>query len=133
MTHHSPSDPLGTEGCPLWALPKSLPDGPVTIRVEALQKMWAALDRRTKGMTRHSDGDTPRLAAQKVLPRLSTDRARVKECLETFGPMTDFQLAERLGGQQTSLGKRRLELKCVDTGLRRPSPSGSPAVVWRLP
>jgi len=85
------------------------------------------------GLFRNADMGTPRLAAQKILPRLSTDRQRVKEWLETNGPSTDFEIAKGLGKQQTSVGKRRLELKCVDTGLRRPAPSGSPAVVWRLP
>ena len=85
------------------------------------------------GLVRNSDMDTPRLAAQKVLPRLSTDRQRVRECHEAHNGLTDFELAALLGGSQTSLGKRRLELGCVDTGVRRPSPSGSPAVVWRLP
>lgn len=57
-------------------------------------------------------------------------------------PMTDFELAAHTGWQQTSIGKRRGE--CVTAGLvevltddkgnkvKRPSPSGSPALVWAL-
>ena len=86
------------------------------------------------GMARTADPDTSHQAALSVLPRLSGDRQRVRDYLADHPEgLTDFELARGLGGQQTSLGKRRLELKCVDTGLRRPSPSGSPAVVWRLP
>ena len=85
------------------------------------------------GMVRSSDGETPRAAAISVLPRLSTDRQRVKECHEAHNGLTDFELAALTGIQPTSCGKRRLELKCVDTGERRKSPSGSSAVVWRLP
>lgn len=50
--------------------------------------------------------------------------------------LTDFELAEHTGKAQTSIGKRRGELAhaglIVATTERRPSPSGSPAIVWRL-
>ena len=50
--------------------------------------------------------------------------------------LTDFELADRTGKAQTSIGKRRGELAhaglIVATTERRPSPSGSPAIVWRL-
>ena len=49
--------------------------------------------------------------------------------------LTDFELADLIGSQQTSAGKRRGELAhaglIVATTERRPSPSGSPAIVWR--
>lgn len=56
--------------------------------------------------------------------------------------LTDFELAVLTGRQQTSIGKRRGEL--YDAGLveaateergeivKRPSPSGSLAIVWRI-
>jgi hypothetical protein len=56
--------------------------------------------------------------------------------------MTDFELANATGIQQTSIGKRRKD--CQDTGLvdvltnedgvkaKRLTPSGSSALVWRL-
>lgn len=51
-------------------------------------------------------------------------------------PSTDFEIAARLGGQQTSLGKRRGELRDAglveDSGKRRQSPSGSMAIVWQI-
>lgn len=52
-----------------------------------------------------------------------------------FG-LTDFELAAFAGRQQTSLGVRRGELRSAGlidkTEERRPSPSGSPCVVWRI-
>lgn len=50
--------------------------------------------------------------------------------------LTDFELATLTNTSQTSIGKRRKEL--VEAGLvigtteRRPSPSGSPAIVWQI-
>lgn len=86
------------------------------------------------GMTRPSDPDTCHSAAQNVLPRVQNDRERVRAYLEAVGvPQTDFEIAAALGGLATSLGKRRLEIGAVDSGLRRPSPSGSAAICWRLP
>ena len=50
--------------------------------------------------------------------------------------LTDFELAEHTGKAQTSIGKRRGELAhaglIIATTDRRPSPSGAPAIVWRL-
>jgi hypothetical protein len=50
--------------------------------------------------------------------------------------LTDFELAALVGRQQTSAGKRRGELRDMSlieaTELRRPAPSGSPAIVWRI-
>lgn len=55
--------------------------------------------------------------------------------------LTDFELAELSGWQQTSIGKRRGDLMNPEyfdppliekTGLTRPSPTGSPARVWRI-
>ena len=50
--------------------------------------------------------------------------------------LTDFELAVILDSQQTSCGKRRGELVKLGyvaaTEHRRPSPSGSPAIVWMI-
>lgn len=50
--------------------------------------------------------------------------------------LTDFELAALTDTQQTSIGKRRSELEkaglIVATTLRRPSPSGAKAIVWRI-
>lgn len=50
--------------------------------------------------------------------------------------LTDFELADLMARQQTSAGKRRGELRDIGlvamTAVRRPAPSGSPAVVWTI-
>lgn len=50
--------------------------------------------------------------------------------------LTDFELAAHTGTAQTSIGKRRKELEVaglvVATTLRRPSPLGAPATVYRI-
>ena len=50
--------------------------------------------------------------------------------------LDDFRLAALAGRQQTSLGKRRLDLMraglIADTGRRALSPSNSPVIVWGL-
>jgi hypothetical protein len=87
---------------------------------------------------RQSDPDTSHEAASRVAPKASTDRLRVLHCLQDAGAQgkTDFELAEELGGLQTSLGVRRGELVKLglveNSGTRRNSPSGSPAIVWRV-
>jgi hypothetical protein len=83
---------------------------------------------------RRTDPDTSQEAANKVRSRkVYADVLRV---LRDFGPATDFEIAARLGGQQTSIGKRRGELRdaglVADSGERRPSPSGSNAIVWKI-
>ena len=67
------------------------------------------------------------------------DRARVLLAHAAHpGGLTDFELAEIMQRQQTSAGKRRLELQRAcpayveDTGLTRVAPSGSPATVYRI-
>ena len=54
--------------------------------------------------------------------------------LANRGPLTDFEIADFTGWQQTSIGKRRGECAkaglVIDTGKRRASPSGSSAIVW---
>lgn len=52
--------------------------------------------------------------------------------------LTDFELADLTGSAQTSVGCRRAELvKCdpplvMGTTVRRPSPSGAAAIVWKI-
>jgi len=87
-------------------------------------------------MVRSSDPDTSELAARDTLRKAPTHRARALDALrKCHGGLTDFELAAYLGLQQTSAGKRRGELRdaglVYDSGLRRPAPSGSLAIVWR--
>lgn len=85
---------------------------------------------------RRSDPETSHAAARRVAPKAQRDRDRVLAVLRVGGPMTDFEIAAALRGQQTSLGVRRGELVKAGlvewAGTHRPSPSGSPARVWRV-
>lgn len=86
-------------------------------------------------MARTSDPETSMMAAEQALVRAGTNRARALNLLRQFPEgLTDFELADLTGLQQTSVGKRRGELRdaglVYDTGRRRPAPSGSAAIVW---
>jgi hypothetical protein len=87
------------------------------------------------GAARKSDPDTSWLAALRNPGGKATDRVHAL-ALHYANPhgLTDFELGDKMGRQQTSAGKRRGELR--DYGLieatveRRNAPSGSPATVW---
>lgn len=88
-------------------------------------------------LARNTDPDTSHAAAVSQTPaKLSAGRLLALRTLAEHGPLTDFELAEITGRQQTSVGKRRCELVraglAADTGQRRLFPSGSPAIVWAL-
>lgn len=84
--------------------------------------------------SRNNDPDTSRNAKQF---NLTEDRIDVLG-MHVSHPagLTDFELAGIMGRQQTSVGKRRGELRdygyVIDSGLRRPAPSGSSSIVWRI-
>jgi DNA-binding transcriptional ArsR family regulator len=87
-------------------------------------------------MARRSDPVTSWDAAADASRKADTHRARVLATLRAHRDgLTDFELADLLGLQQTSAGKRRGELRdqglVIDSGRRRPAPSGSLAIVWR--
>lgn len=83
---------------------------------------------------RIGDPDTSRHAKKF---RLNEDRVAVLEmhARHPYG-LTDFELADYMGRQQTSVGKRRGELRdhgyVEETPIRRPAPSGSSAIVWGI-
>lgn len=93
--------------------------------------------------SRHTDPATSRDAASRIatVRERHVDRARV--ALINAGPsgLTDFELEERTGVKQTSIGKRRKDL--VDAGevemvedlsgkpVKRPTSTGSLSQVWR--
>lgn len=83
---------------------------------------------------RTTDPDTSRAPTE---PRMSAGRLLALDALARHRDgLTDFELAEITGKPQTSIGKRRGELVSaglvVGTTQRRPSPTGSPAIVWRI-
>ena len=66
----------------------------------------------------------------------TTDRDRALAILRDHPDgLTDHELATLMGRAQTSAGKRRLECQRLglveDSGTTRPSPWGSPCIVWR--
>ena len=92
-------------------------------------------------IARGSDPETSHEAAHDAEFHASEGRMKVLRYLKQCGPLTDFELAEFTGWQQTSIGKRRHE--CMMAGLvevlmqgeevvKRPAPSGSSARVWKL-
>lgn len=87
-------------------------------------------------VARSSDPETSHAAARDATMSASAGRLLALRTLSERGPRTDFELAEITGWQQTSIGKRRGE--CAAAGLvekteqRRPSPSGSSAIVWKI-
>lgn len=86
-------------------------------------------------MVRAGDPPTSRDAAK--LAKLSAGilRAACLFALVESGDLTDFELAEKVGRQQTSAGKRRGELVAEGyveaSGEKRPAPSGALSMVWR--
>lgn len=99
------------------------------------------LDWQAPQAFRNTDPETSRLAADKAAKFASKGRVDVLRHLMT-GAKTDFELADLIGRPQSSCGKRRGELRdrgYVEVALdgrgeeaRRPSPSGSPALVWAI-
>ena len=86
---------------------------------------------------RRSDPETSWQAAYRDLSRRAGDRIRALTLHFIFQHgLTDFELGDRMGRQQTSAGKRRGELRDMglieDSSLRRNAPSGSPAIVWAI-
>lgn len=87
--------------------------------------------------TRQMDHMTSINAARRTYPLTASHRATaLRVHYENPGGLTDFELAAITGVTQPSIGKRRLELQhkgyIEETELTRPSPSNSPARVWRI-
>lgn len=86
---------------------------------------------------RSSDPATSHQAAARAKIKAGSNRARALAALASAGDegLTDFELADRTGVQQTSIGCRRKELERAElvefAGVTRPSPTDSPARVYR--
>lgn len=89
------------------------------------------------GAARASDPHTSWEAALSFVDGKKKDRKDVL-LLHYMNPqgLTDFDLAAILERQQTSVGKRRGELRDMglikSTHLTRPAPSGASAIVWQI-
>lgn len=104
----------------------------------AIEKVFGT---NTKTMVRSTDPLTSYQAAIDTSQKAPNHRLLALHALLQYGPMTDFELADRTGLQQTSIGKRRKD--CQELGLvdfympmgekeRRKTPSGSSAYVWQI-
>lgn len=86
---------------------------------------------------RWDDPDTCSDAARRASVNAGTNRAlALKAHAHADAGLTDFELADLTGVPQTSIGKRRGELVTLGlverTAVRRPSPTGALAIVWRI-
>jgi hypothetical protein len=87
--------------------------------------------------SRATDPDTSHQAAETHQITRAHDRMAVllAHAAHQSG-LTDFELADIVNRQQTSAGKRRGELRDLGmieaTDQRRPAPSGSAAIVWKI-
>ena len=95
------------------------------------EPLWGA------AVARNTDPATSHQAAEHAALKAGTHRALALRALARAADgLTDFELAQRTGIQQTSIGKRRGELVRMglaeSAGTTRPAPSGSPAMVWRV-
>lgn len=109
--------------------------------VGEIMEQESLLDWKAPQAFRNTDPPTSREAAERANMHASHGRMVVLEQL-ALRAMTDFELAAATGWLATSIGKRRHE--CMMAGLveraldgrgedvRRPSPSGSPALVWSI-
>jgi DNA-binding MarR family transcriptional regulator len=100
------------------------------------------LDLFSEPVARRTDPVTSHEAAHKASFSASAHRVMAMEALLKHGSLTDFELADVTGLQQTSVGKRRKD--CQDAGfidrlkdqdgltVKRKTPSGSNAIVWTL-
>ncbi len=89
---------------------------------------------------RRTDPPSAHLAARSAAPRAGSNRAKVLELLAR-ADLTDYELADRAGLQQNSIGVRRSELTKAGyveplsldgVPVDRPGPTGTACQVWRI-
>ncbi len=82
----------------------------------------------------HNGTDTSIAAAKRQISKAAADRARILAFL-TFMPATDEEIHRSLKMEENTVRPRRGELcdagKVVDSGKRRKTSTGSPAIVWK--
>ena len=94
------------------------------------------LDDDVRGLVRKTDPESSVAAAKDVKQRVQTDRDRALVILRGHPEgLDDFALGALMGRQQTSAGKRRLELQRAGlveyAGFTRLAPSGAQTRVWK--
>jgi predicted ArsR family transcriptional regulator len=86
------------------------------------------------GPSHHNAPETSAQAAVANAPRSGTQRWRVLAALVRYGDWTDDDLCDLLNLHGNAVRPRRGELVAAgfveDSGVRRPSAMGNPAVVW---
>jgi hypothetical protein len=98
----------------------------------------SAVGENTPGKLHRHAHDTERIAAEMVRPRTGTLRAKALVTIAAAGEngLTHGELAETTGERHYSIAPRVTELVdqgwIVDSGRRRPTDTGSPAIVWIL-
>lgn len=89
----------------------------------------------TARLVRASDPDTSHNAAENATRRGPSQRKRIWEALQQLGGATDYELSQATGILRSSAAKRRQELTelghVIETAQRRPTDTGSLAIVWR--
>lgn len=86
-------------------------------------------------LSRTTDPDTAKTAAENAQRRGPSQRRRVWEALQRLGTATDYELATATGILRSSAAKRRQELQnlgyVIETPQRRATDTGTMAIVWR--
>lgn len=107
-------------------------------RVDFARGGWLLVDVKLLEPTaRSTDPSTAHQAAKRAAPRAHTDELLVlKIHAEHPDGLTDHEMAALAKRLYTSLGVRRKALVnkglIVDSGMKRPTPTGSDAIVWRI-
>lgn len=88
-------------------------------------------------VARTRDPDTSHAAGRDATKRRTeAQEAALRAFRANPSGLTDFELSDITGRIPTSIGKRRLELQraglVIATDERRPTPSGSSAIVWKV-
>lgn len=128
--------PYDGVGRPRSLCPSHYPDG-YPPRLEPGERQHEVRRGLPQPVARVSAPDTAHEAAAIATLSAGTLRTECLLALVDAGQkgLTDFELGERVHHQQTSAGKRRLELQrgglVEATEDRRPAPSGAMSAVWR--
>lgn len=86
-------------------------------------------------LVRTTDPATSQQAAKNASRRGPSQRRQVWEALKRLQQATDYELSIATGILRSSASKRRQELvelgHAIDTGQRRPTDTGTMAIVWQ--
>lgn len=128
--------------CPTGLLPNSVTGQSGDLARQAGAKLLALVPQLPDPTTPHAyvrrdAHQSEKQAAAAVLPRSGTQRAAVLAAIAAgANGATDWEVSQTIGLMPPRVATRRLELVeqgwISDSGLRRPTPSGVEAIVWKL-